>query len=64
MPNNNQSTHSTPRKPGRRRSLRSEYLDARQAVLRRRQDYNSAQRAFRSATREANALEARLFRLE
>lgn len=64
MPNNNQSTNNTPRKPGRRRSIRAEYLEARRAVLRRRQEYNSAQRGFRAATREANALESRLFRVE
>jgi hypothetical protein len=64
MPNNNHSQNTAPRKPGRRPSLRSAYLEARQAVLRRRQDYNSAQRGLRSATRAANAIEERLFMLE
>ena len=63
MPNNNQSHQSTPRRHGRRPNLKAEYLEARQAVLLRRQVYNAAQRGLRDATRQANAIEERLFRL-
>jgi len=61
----NQSQSSTPSNSRRRRpTLRAEYMEARRSVLRTRTDYNAAQRAFRAATREANALESRLFRAE